>query len=312
MEVGVSVQPLISIAIPCHNTASLLGWALASVVAQSYEEWECIIVDDGSDDHPDRVVAAFDEARFRLIVLDSNVGRAGARQVALDAAKGSFLAKLDADDWYYPQKLSRQVDAMQRNPDAALVSAGIAIEDELHRLIGVRARGSGDCNHSSAPLTRLTSPPVAHAPSLFRMDVARRYRYNQCLARSEDADYLIRILMDNRYCILNDVLYAYREYRSSSQRDTLEAYQSRMKMFWIARRTDPMAAGNGVARAALKWMLYRVAFMTGQSQALVARRSAAPSEEDIRTFEQAKSTVASVYERTIGSHASECVYEGAV
>ena len=296
--------PLISIAVPCYNTASLLGWALSSLVAQSYEEWECIVVDDGSDDHPGEIVAAFQDERFHLITLDNRVGRATARQVAVDAANGEFLAKLDADDWIYPDKLALQLAVMQEKSEVALVSTGIAIQDEQERLVGVRARGTAGCVQSCPPLSRLAPPPVAHAPSLIRMDIAKRYRYNQSLARSEDADFLIQVLMENRYCMLHEVLYAYREYRSVSLQDTLEAYRSRMKMFWMARRYQLAPALWHSIVTALKLMIYRAAFMTGQDRKLIARRSSAPTADDLRNFEQARYEVSRVYAATIGADAA--------
>ncbi len=264
-----SASPLVSIALPCHNTASLLPWALASVVAQTYPNWECIVVDDGSVDRPDVVVDAFEDPRMRLIRLPHNVGRAAARQVALDAAAGEFLAKLDADDWIYPQKLARQLDIMECMPDVALVSTGIAIESEYGQLAGVRARGDGA---PRPPLHGLASPPVAHAPSLIRMHIARAYGYDVRLRRSEDADYLLSLLTQHGYCVMNDVLYAYREYRSTSRSDTLDAYRARMKMLWKRRRQYPFAAPRRVAETALKWGIYQAAFATGRAGALIARQ----------------------------------------
>jgi glycosyltransferase involved in cell wall biosynthesis len=296
----VSGGPLISIAMPCYNSASLLGWALASLVAQGYEDWECIIVDDGSDDHPNEVVAAYHDERFRLIRLDNTVGRARARQVAVDAARGALLAKLDADDWLYPDKLARQVAVMQELRDVALVSTGIAIENEREQLVGVRARGPVGGAQSQPPLSKLAPPTVAHAPSMMRMEIAKRYRYNQSLTRSEDADFLIKLLMENRYCMLHDVLYTYREYRSTSLSDTMTAYRSRMKMFWMARRDYPIAAAGQSIQTALKLMIYRVAFMTGQAGALIARRSAAPTEDDLLRFQIARSAVSRVYATYVG------------
>ena len=239
---------------------------------------------------------------MRLIRLPHNVGRAAARQVALDAAAGDFLAKLDADDWIYPQKLARQLDILERMPDVALVSTGIAIENEHGQLAGVRARGDGA---PRPPLHGLASPPVAHAPSLIRMHIARAYGYDVRLRRSEDADYLLSLLTQHGYCVMNDVLYAYREYRSTSRSDTLDAYRARMKMLWKRRRQYPFAAPRRVAETALKWGIYQAAFATGRAGALIARRSAAPSQDDIRRFRQAVEQVAAVhasYFRDTGAH----------
>ena len=87
---------------------------------------------------------------------------------------------------------------------------------------------------------RIGSPPVAHAASMIRMDVAKRYRYNSRLRRSEDADFLQKVLLENQFCILHDVLYTYREYRSTSREDVLAAYWYRMMMFWGFRQQYPV------------------------------------------------------------------------
>lgn len=297
-----NASPLVSVAMPCHNSATLLAWALASVVAQTYENWECIVVDDGSEDRPIDVVQAFDDPRIRFIRLDQNSGRARARQIALDAATGDYLAKLDADDWLYPQKLACQIDVLQRVPKVALVSSGIAIEDQDQRLVGVRARGpSAECQ-AVAPMSALASPPVAHAASMIRMPVAKRYRYNPRLRRSEDSDYLLQVLLEHRYCILEDVLYAYREYLSASLHETLDAYRSRMQMFWMYRRRFPISSIMRTAETAAKWAAYRAAFATGHANDLIARRTQPPGQDDVRRFSEARAQVAEVYARHFGEH----------
>ena len=286
---------LVSITVPCHNSASSLAWALASVAAQTYEYWECIVVDDGSADRPGDIVDAFRDARFRLIRLEMNSGRAIARQTALDAAGGDYLAKLDADDWLYPTKLERQVKAMEQEPQVALVGVGSAIEDEHAQLVGVRARGPSAQCILEGPLTRLLSPPVSRAASMVRMPIAKKYQYNRKLLRSEDTDYLLKVLLENQYCVLNDVLYAYREYRSVQRSDVLEAYRCRMRMFWSFRSRYPVAAIMRTAETALKWAVYRTAFAVGKAEALVSRRSSPPTVEDQRLFSQARACVEAKY-----------------
>lgn len=304
-----SARPLVSIAMPCHNTASLLPWALSSVVAQTCEDWECIVVDDGSVDSPGRVVGVFGDRRMRLIRLPRNVGRGAARQVALDAAQGRFLAKLDADDWIYPEKLARQLERMERRLDVALVSTGIAIEDAQGRIAGVRARGRDDACKPVAPLQRLAPPPLAHPPSMIRMEIAKRYRYDGSLRRSEDAAYLLDLLREHSHCVLHDVLYAYREYRSASQAAVLEAYAWRMRMFWRYRNRQPLEALGRTAESALKWGVYRAAFAAGQAGTLIALRSDSPTVDDVRRFEAARARVAEVHGGLFGAPAQLARHE---
>ncbi len=289
-------SPLVSVVIPCYNAAATLPWALASLLAQSRQDWECIVVDDGSTDHPEEVVAALGDARIRLVRFAGNQGRAAARQAGLDQARGDLLAKLDADDWLYPHKLAIQVDVMQRLPEAGLVSTGIAIEDADRRLLGVRARGEAGACRLRQPLGRPAALPVAHAASMLRMEIAKRHGYNQRLRRAEDADFLLRVLLANRFCILHDVLYAYGEYRNVSQSETLDAYRQRMAMFWTYRRRYPLTSAVRVVQTAAKWTAYRVAFAAGRQAVLVRRRSVAPTPDDVQAHEAAWANVAQVHD----------------
>jgi teichuronic acid biosynthesis glycosyltransferase TuaG len=110
-------NPEVSIITPLFNGAAFIGQAVGSVVNQTFPDWEMIIVDDGSSDHPETVLAPFLERdkRIRLIRMDHNVGAAEARNVALEAAKGDFVAFLDGDDLWQPLKLERQLSLMKEN-----------------------------------------------------------------------------------------------------------------------------------------------------------------------------------------------------
>ena len=97
---------------PVHNSADSLPMALSSVVAQTFENWECIVVDDGSTDGSGEIAGMVRDRRIRVLRLDKNRGRGFARQIALEAAFGDLLCMLDADDWLYPEKLHMQVSGM--------------------------------------------------------------------------------------------------------------------------------------------------------------------------------------------------------
>ncbi len=308
-------QPLVSIAIPCYNAGTLLSRALASVLAQSYEEWECIVVDDGSADGVGEIVSAAEDARIRLLRHSTNRGRAAARQSSLDASQGVYLAKLDADDWLYPDKLARQVVILEQHPDIALVSSAIGIMDAQGALLGVHARGESDQCVAQPPLSTVQSPPVAHAPSMIRMSIAKQYQYDASLERSEDADFLLKILLNNPYCVMNSVTYAYSEYRSANRAEILSAYRWRMRMFWRYRRSYPAASLQRTAESALKWTAYYGAFSTGMQTRLLSNRSEPPTAEDFAGYAEARQTVSALLEQTFPVHLrpdhqrSEVVYD---
>ena len=104
---------LVSIIMTCYNGKSSLPMALASIICQTYENWELIFVDDGSSDGSSDLVQAFCDPRFKVFRLKENCGRGVAYQRALDEAKGNFIAILDDDDWWYSTKLQKQIDSIK-------------------------------------------------------------------------------------------------------------------------------------------------------------------------------------------------------
>lgn len=109
-------QELISIISPVHNSARFIRETIESVQAQTYKQWEMLIVDDGSLDDTCKIIEQYasSDARIHLIQLSHNTVPANARNVAIANAKGSYMAFLDADDLWLPLKLERQVVFMQK------------------------------------------------------------------------------------------------------------------------------------------------------------------------------------------------------
>lgn len=101
--------PLVSVVIPVRNRARLLARALRSVLAQSHSDLEIVVVDDGSEDDPRATVASFEDSRIRLLRLAGAHGAGRARNEGIRAARGRWIAFLDSDDEWLPQKLERQL-----------------------------------------------------------------------------------------------------------------------------------------------------------------------------------------------------------
>ncbi|MCR5501560.1 MAG: glycosyltransferase family 2 protein [Lachnospiraceae bacterium] len=107
--------PLVSIIIPVYNAERYLPDTIRSVKAQTYENWELLLVDDVSRDKSREVIGTFlEDERIRLIALSGNGGAAAARNRGIREASGSFIAFLDADDLWMPEKLEKQLSHMER------------------------------------------------------------------------------------------------------------------------------------------------------------------------------------------------------
>lgn len=109
------MSDLVSIIMPSYNTAKYIYSSIKSVLAQTYTNWELIIVDDCSTDNTDEIVASFGDSRIRYIKNERNCGAAVSRNKALREAKGKWIAFLDSDDLWHPEKLEKQIGFMEEN-----------------------------------------------------------------------------------------------------------------------------------------------------------------------------------------------------
>lgn len=114
-------SPAVSIILPTFDRAHLLGRALDSVLAQSWSDFELLVVDDASRDHTREVVAGRGDRRIRYLRLEHNVGPAAARNRGIAAARGRYFAFQDSDDEWMPAKLARQVVALEERPSLGMV-----------------------------------------------------------------------------------------------------------------------------------------------------------------------------------------------
>ena len=106
-------KPLVSIVVPAHNAAEFIDDTIHSVLGQTYEDFELIVVDDASSDATLEVVEQFSDARIRVIKCKRNGGAAKARNRGVLAARGRYICFLDADDLWQPDKLERQLEFMK-------------------------------------------------------------------------------------------------------------------------------------------------------------------------------------------------------
>lgn len=107
-------QPLISVIMPCYNMASYVSDSIKSVIAQTYPHWELLIVDDASSDETVNIIKSYAQADFRIkfAIKKQNSGISDTRNQCIQMAQGQFLAFLDADDIWHPEKLEKQLSFM--------------------------------------------------------------------------------------------------------------------------------------------------------------------------------------------------------
>lgn len=134
------MDDLVSIIMPSYNTGKYIGESIRSVLNQSYQNWELIIVDDASTDQTDEVIKRFSDKRIHYIKNSKNSGAAVSRNLALNKASGHWIAYLDSDDLWKPKKLENQIYFMKKKGYSFSYTEYEEI-DEQSRRIGVRVTG---------------------------------------------------------------------------------------------------------------------------------------------------------------------------
>lgn len=136
---------LVSIITPTFNCGRFIAQTIESVIAQTYQNWEMIIVDDCSTDNTKGVVNRYRDHRIKYHCLDNNSGAAVARNTALRLAKGRWIAFLDSDDLWLPNKLEHQLAFMSDNGYAFSYHAYSEI-DESNNQLGIHVKGKKSVN----------------------------------------------------------------------------------------------------------------------------------------------------------------------
>jgi glycosyltransferase involved in cell wall biosynthesis len=128
------MPPTVSVIIPTYNRAEFISQTLDSALAQTFTDYEIIVVDDGSTDNTMQALAGYGD-RIRVISLKTNTGPSITRNIALEMAQGEFIAFLDSDDLWYPNALSTLVSYLRENLEIDLVCGAWDVIDESGRTI---------------------------------------------------------------------------------------------------------------------------------------------------------------------------------
>lgn len=283
---------LVSVMMPCYDAAATLPMALASLSAQTYPDWEAVIVDDGSRDATPDLLAAWRDPRVRVERFPDNRGRGAARQRCLELARGGLLAFMDADDWYFPRKLERQSRLMAERPGLTVLSGSCVITGADGRAVGLSRLGAAvPGGLTTGRFTRPGPPPLNFPPSMVRMEAARASGFNAAFRRSQDKDFLIRALLGREYAVLDEPLYAYSQAQAASLDKTLEGYRYQIRGYAQHYRSYPLSVAWEVSKTLGRIAAFRAAGLVGAEGRLIARRWGPLTPEAAAAYQAARDEV---------------------
>jgi glycosyltransferase involved in cell wall biosynthesis len=218
-----SDDPTVSVVTPTYNHAETLPRAIDSVLAQTFEDFEYIVVDDASTDDTESVVDSYDDERIQYVRHEKNKGGSAARNTGIERASGEYVAFLDADDEWLPRKLAAQVDCLEeRQNEWVAVYCGVAYQrtgsdSYVRRTVsrGLRALGqappepktrSGGERLIREILTKRLS--IGGGTSLLvRTETARRIGgFDAAFSRHQDVEFVIRVCKQGKLALIDEPL----------------------------------------------------------------------------------------------------------
>jgi GT2 family glycosyltransferase len=204
-----SHSPRVSVVMAVYNGQEYLRPAIDSVLGQTFRDLELIVVNDGSTDASRDIMVSIDDDRVRLLDNTRNLGLTPSLNRGVEAARGEFVARLDADDVATPDRLARQVRFLDRNPDVALVGSAYKNIDTLGRVV---RRGQWPRYHLQLRWSLLFYCPFNHSAVTWRRGAVSEAvgLYDESFQYAMDWEYWSRIASRLRVANLRRVLTLYR------------------------------------------------------------------------------------------------------
>lgn len=229
-------QPKISIIVPCYKQAHYLDTSLKSVLDQSYDSWECVIVNDGSPDHTEAVAHKWCEkdARFNYLKKE-NGGLSSARNAGIAVAKGVYILPLDADDVLHPNYLKETISVFDTNKKVAIVGCySIFFKENIDNVVMIHKPKGNNCRN-------LLYVNQLVATSLYKRQLWEEVGgYDESMKDGfEDWDFWLSVTKrGNEYAIVPQPLFYYRKASQSMLVDTIKTKAEKVKEYLILKHRE--------------------------------------------------------------------------
>ncbi|MGL4880200.1 MAG: glycosyltransferase family 2 protein [Waterburya sp.] len=212
-------MPTVTVVIPAYNAIRYLAETMDTVLSQTYQDFEVLIVNDGSTDETPNWVNQLSEKEPKVRMISQvNKGLAAARNTGIKESEGEYIAILDADDLWEPTKLQKQVDCLDKNPKAGLCYTWTALADnegkDTGRVVASHAEGN-----VWQQLTEINFVCCGSTPMIRRSCFETVGFFAEDLRFSEDWDMWLRIAMKYPFVVVKEPLIRYRQHPNNMSKD---------------------------------------------------------------------------------------------
>lgn len=283
---------MVSIGIPFYNAQQYLNYAIESVLSQTHESWELILVNDGSSDSSLDIANEYAKKDSRVRVVSDGMNKKLPYRLnqLIEESTGDFIARMDADDIMHPERLKKQLSFLETNKSYDLVSTGLISINKDNIVKGYRKVESLYDDFSSIK----TSYPIVHPSVMARRDWFERNKYSEKYPRAEDFELWTKAISNNDFkmAVLPDLLLYYREEGNLSIDKILSTYND---VFKIYSYYHPYGKFNSNAiKKNLKVLMVRSLHYSGNLQKLASRRNSSFSQAESKIHQDVLDKIAKV------------------
>jgi glycosyltransferase involved in cell wall biosynthesis len=230
--------PVVTIVLPIYNAGIFLRDAVMSIIGQTFESWELLLIDDGSTDGALDSIADIVDDRIRILRDGKNKGLAARLNEAIDIAQGRYFARMDQDDVSYPDRIARQVETMQEMLEIDLLATRAITIDENNAMTGMFPSRLSHDEICARPWMGFYFP---HPTWFGTLEWFRNNRYAEPAPYlCEDQEFLLRNYQNYRFATLDEILFAYRIRSQRNPNKLVKTHNSvrRMQSFYFFRQGE--------------------------------------------------------------------------
>lgn len=234
--------PLVSITSAIYNEENYLLDMVKSVFAQTFTDWELILVDDDSTDNSLEIARSIDDSRVRLFANPQNMGRSKTLNRITTLARGKYIARMDADDICCIERIEKQVKLMESQPDVDIVGTGMCYLDKNDKPLGHRYAPSSHAEICSQPNRTFA---ISHGSLLGKKSWFEKNLYDESISLAIDFNLFFRTYKHSTFANVPEPLYYYRLDQSFS-----------LKQQWVAREASARFLFNHYKEAGDWWRAF--------------------------------------------------------
>lgn len=275
---------LLSVGISLFNAQLYLSNTIVSILNQSYQNWELILIDDGSTDGSLSIANYYASQDERIRVISDGVNRKLPYRLnqLIKESDGDFIVRMDADDIMHPERLERQLDFLKKNTQFDLVSTGLISINNNNQVKGYR---KVDKLYSDFGMPKL-SYPIVHPSVMARKSWYERNYYSEKFPRAEDFELWTRSIVNNDFkmAVMPELLLYYREEGNLSLDKLVNSYKDTLKIYSQYYSKNNLDAE--ILRLNFKILVSKLFYYTGTLQMLARRRNEKFNHIDLKHYQQ--------------------------